>query len=98
MNKKPDLTDFQKNFLLGQGAGQTLYTQKEFEERLAQAKAEIMAIAIQTSKQAVQIERRACAELVMSLANEEDEGEVSTALKNAAMAVLRRLPGQFEEE
>jgi hypothetical protein len=48
MSKKPDLTDFQKNFLLGQGAGQTLYTEKEFEERLAQAKAEIMAIAIQT--------------------------------------------------
>jgi hypothetical protein len=98
MSKKPDLTDFQKNFLLGQGAGQTLYTEKEFEERLAQAKAEIMAIAIQTSKQAIQIERRACAELVMSLANEEDEGEVSTALKNAAMAVLRRIPGQFDGE
>ena len=98
MSKKPDLTDFQKNFLLGQGAGQTLYTEKEFEERLAQAKAEIMAIAIQTSKQAIQIERRACAELVLRLANEEDEGEVSTALKNAAMAVLRRIPGQFDEE
>lgn len=98
MNKKPDLTDFQRNFLLHQGAGQTLFTQKEFDERLTQAKAEIMAVAIQTSKQAVQIERRACAELVMRLANEEDEGEVSTALKNAAMAVLRRLPGQLDGE
>lgn len=96
MSKKPELSDFQRNFLLGKGAGQTLYTEKEFEERLAQAKAEIMAIAIQTSKQAVMIERRACAELVMRLASEEDEGETSTALKNAAMAVLRRLPGQFE--
>lgn len=96
MSKKPELSDFQKNFLLHQGAGQTLFTQKEFDERLAQAKAEIMAIAIQTSKQAVMIERRACAELVMRLASEEDEGETSTALKNAAMAVLRRLPGQFE--
>ena len=98
MNKKVELSDFQKNFLLHQGAGQTLYTQKEFDERLAQAKAEIMSIAIQTSKQAVQIERRACAELVLRLASEEDEGEVSTALKNAANAVLRRIPGQFEEE
>jgi hypothetical protein len=98
MNKKVELSDFQKNFLLHQGAGQTLYTQKEFDERLAQAKAEIMSIAIQTSKQAVQIERRACAELVLRLASEEDEGEVCTALKNAAMAVLRRIPGQFEEE
>ena len=93
-----ELSDFQRNFLLGRGAGQTLYTQKEFEERLAQAKAEIMAVAIQTSKQAVQIERRACAELVMRLASEEDEGEICTALKNAAMAVLRRLPGQFDGE
>ena len=98
MNKKVELTDFQRNFLLHQGAGQALYTQKEFEERLAQAKAEIMAVAIQTSKQAVQIERRACAELVLRLASEEDEGEVSTALKNAATAVLRRIPGQFDGE
>ena len=98
MSKKPDLTDFQKNFLLGQGAGQHLYTEKEFEERLAQAKAEIMAIAIQTSKQAVLIERQACSELVLSLANEQGEGEVSTALKNAAMAVLRRIPGQFDAD
>lgn len=93
-----DLTDFQRNFLLGKGAGQTLYTQKEFEERLAQAKAEIMAVAIQTSKQAVMIERKACADLVYRLASEEDEGEVSTAMKNAAMAVLRRIPGQFDGE
>ena len=98
MNKKVELTDFQRNFLLHQGAGQTLFTQKEFEERLAQAKAEIMAVAIQTSKLEVQIERRGCAELVLRLASEEDEGEVSTALKNAAMAVLRRIPGQFDGE
>lgn len=98
MNKKVELSDFQKNFLLHQGAGQTLFTQKEFDERLAQAKAEIMAVAIQTSKQAVLIERRACAEVVLELADQEDEGEVSTALKNAAMAVLRRLPGQFDGE
>lgn len=98
MNKKVELSDFQRNFLLHQGAGQTLFTQKEFEERLAQAKAEIMAVAIQTSKQAVQIERRACAELVLSLSEAEDRGEVQAALKNAAMAVLRRIPGQFDGE
>lgn len=61
---KVELSDFQKRFLLGQGAGQTLYTQKEFDESLAQAKAEIMAIAIQTSKQAIMIERDACDEMV----------------------------------
>ena len=31
---KVELSDFQKRFLLGQGAGQTLYTQKEFDESL----------------------------------------------------------------
>lgn len=91
---KVELSDFQKRFLLGQGAGQTLYTQKEFDESLAQAKAEIMAIAIQTSKQAIMIERQACAEVVLALAAEEDEGETCTALKNAAEAILNRIPSQ----
>mgnify|MGYP003340224761 CR=1 FL=1 len=89
-----ELSDFQKRFLLGQGAGQKLYSEKEFTEALAQAKAEIMAIAIQTSKQAIFIERQACAELVMDLAAQEDEGETSTALKNAAEAILNRIPSQ----
>lgn len=88
------LSDFQKRFLLGNGAGQTLYTEKEFVEHLAQAKAEIMAIAIETSKQAIMIERQACAELVMSLSDQEDEGETCTALKNAAEAILNRIPSQ----
>mgnify|MGYP003347119013 CR=1 FL=1 len=77
---------FQKRFLLGQGAGQTLYTQKEFDESLAQAKAEIMAIAIETTKKAIFIERQECANVVRALADEEDEGETCTALKNAAEA------------
>lgn len=91
---KVELSDFQKRFLLGTGAGQTLYTDKEFTEALSQAKAEIMAVAIETSRQAVMIERQACADVVLELASEEDEGEVSTALKNAAEAVLNRIPSQ----
>ena len=91
---KIELSDFQKRFLIGTGAGQTLYTDKEFQEALQQAKAEIMAIAIETSRQAVMIERQACADVVLELASEEDEGEVSTALKNAAEAVLNRIPSQ----
>ncbi len=90
---KVELSDFQKRFL-AQGTGQTLYTEKEFNEVLAQAKGEIMAIAIQTSKKAVMIERQACAELVWELASQEDEGETSTALKNAAEAILNRIPSQ----
>lgn len=59
---KVELSDFQKKFF-AQGTGQTLYTAKEFEEGLAQAKAEIMAVAIQTTKQAIGIEREACAQI-----------------------------------
>jgi thiazole synthase ThiGH ThiG subunit len=91
---KVELSDFQKRFLLGQGAGQTLYTAKEFEEALAQAKAEIMAVAIQTSKQAIFIEREACAELIDGLADNEDEGETCAALRNAAEAIRNRIPSQ----
>ena len=90
---KPDLTDFQRKFL-AQGTGQKLFTEVEFNEALTQAKAEIMAVAIQTSKQAVFIERQACAEVVLALAAEEDEGETCTALKNAAEAILNRIPSQ----
>jgi hypothetical protein len=59
---KVELSDFQKKFF-AQGTGQTLYTAKEFEEGMAQAKAEIMAVAIQTTKQAIGIEREACAQI-----------------------------------
>jgi hypothetical protein len=90
---KVELSDFQKRFF-AQGTGQTLFTEKEFSEALAQAKGEIMAIAIQTTKQAIMIERQACAELVAELAAMEDEGETSTALNNAARAILNRIPSQ----
>lgn len=91
---KIELSDFQKRFLLGNGAGQTLYTEKEFNEYLTQAKAEIMAVSIETTKMAIMIEREACADLVQALADAEDEGEVSTALKNAVEAIRNRIPSQ----
>ncbi len=80
---KPELSDFQKRFLLGAGAGQTLYTEKEFSEAMTQAKAEIMAIAIETSKQAVMIERQACAEMVHAAGHTE-----------LAEQILNRIPSQ----
>ena len=83
--------NFEKNIF---SQGQRLYTQKEFDEHLAQAKAEIMAIAIQTTKQALLIERQACSEVCKRLAEQEDEGELSTALVNAAMAIMNRIPSQ----
>ena len=80
---KVELSDFQKRFLLGQGAGQTLYTEKEFTETIAQAKAEIMAVAIETSRQAVMIERQACAEMVQAAGHTE-----------LAEQILNRIPSQ----
>ena len=86
-------SDFQRKFF-AHGLGQKLYTEQEFGEALAAAKAEIMAVAIHTSKQVVFIERAACADLVDQLATEEEEGEVCTALRNAAEAIRNRIPEQ----
>ena len=80
--------------LLGDNNHVKFYTQQEFDASLAIAKAEIMTVAIQTSRQVVMIERQACAEVCKHLAEQEDEGEVSTALMNAAMAIMNRIPSQ----
>jgi hypothetical protein len=90
---KVDLSDFQKRFLLGQGAGQTLYTAKEFEEALAQAKAEIMAVAIQTSKQAIMIEREECARILDDEMAEQDTA-VRGVLEILAEKIRNRIPSQ----
>ena len=80
--------------LLGNSGAVEFYTQQEFDAALAVAKAEIMTVAIETSKKAIMIEREACSELLQKLAGEEDEGEVATALKNASEAILNRIPSQ----
>lgn len=91
---KVELTDFQKKFF-AQGTGQQLFTAKEFEEALAQAKAEIMAVAIQTTKQAIFIERQACAEMAYAyeakLAGKEDDENFNSPLAND---ILNRIPAQ----
>jgi len=58
-----ELTDFQKKFF-ARGTGATLFTQEEFDEALALARAEIMQIAIDTTKTAIAIERDECAKIV----------------------------------
>jgi hypothetical protein len=80
--------------LLGNNGAVEFYTQQEFDAALAIAKAEIMTVAIETSKQAIMIERQACADLVRKLSDDEDEGEVATALKDASEAILNRIPHQ----
>jgi hypothetical protein len=57
-----ELSNFQKNFLAGSGHVE-VFTQKEFDEALTLARAEIMTVAIQTTKQAILIEREECAKL-----------------------------------
>lgn len=93
MTEKKELSQLARQ-LLGNNGAVEFYTQQEFDAALAIAKAEIMTVAIQTSKQVIMIEREACAEVVKRLAEQEDKGEVSTALVNASMAILNRIPSQ----
>lgn len=90
MSEKKELSQLAKTILSGAGHI-TTFTQSEFDEALAVAKAEIMTVAIETTKTAIQIERQACAEVVKRLAEQEDEGELSTALVNASMAIMNRM-------
>jgi peptide subunit release factor 1 (eRF1) len=62
------MSDFQKSFL--SRSGMQVYTQKEFDEQLAVGKAQIMQIAIDTTKTAIAIERNECAKIAMELAKE----------------------------
>ena len=93
MTEKKELSQLAKTILSGAGHI-TTFTQAEFDEALALAKAEIMTVAIETTKRAIFIEREECSNVVKALADQEDEGETCTALRNAAEAILNRIPGQ----
>ena len=88
-----EMNDFQKQFF-SKGTGGTLFTQREFDDALALAKAELIMHAIEATKYAVIIERDECAKLVDSAADSEDEGETCTALRTAAEAIRNRIPSQ----
>ena len=77
-----ELSNFQKQFLAGSGHVQ-VFTQKEFDEALILAKAEIMNVAIETTKQAIFIERDECAKL----ADEAGQAELAEKIRN-------RIPSQ----
>lgn len=70
--------------ILGHGKVMPMYTQKEFDAALTEAKAEIMAIAIQTTKQAILIEREECAKLADECMDIEKLGD----------AIRNRIPNQ----
>jgi hypothetical protein len=57
-----ELSNFQKQILFG-NRGETLFTQHEFDKALAEAKAEIITIAIEATKYAISEEREACAQM-----------------------------------
>ena len=90
MSEKKEMSQLARQILSG-GGHVTMFTQAEFDEALALGKAEIMQVAIETTKQAIKITNEACADLVLELASKEDEGEVCTALKNAAEAIKGRI-------
>jgi hypothetical protein len=83
--------NFEKNIF---SQGQTLFTQDEFNKALTEAKAEIMSVAIQTTKQAMFLERRACAQMLLDMADMEDEGVGCAVLRDAAANIMNRVPSQ----
>ena len=86
------MNNFKTNLL---AQGQTFFTQDEFNKALGEAKAEIMAVAIQTTKQAIFIEREACAQMAYAyeakLAGKEDDEDFNSPLAND---ILNRIPVQ----
>jgi len=70
--------------LLGKSGAVEFYTQQEFNEALALAKAEIMTVAIETTKRAIMIEREECAKLADECLDIEKLGE----------AIRNRIPTQ----
>ena len=73
-------SDFQRSFL-ARGTGNKLFTQEEFDKAVAIAQAEIMQIAIDTTKTAIAIERQECANLVKEWVGDLDLVKISTAIQ-----------------
>jgi len=93
-----DMSDFQKQFL-AKGIGNKLFTQEEFDGELQAAQAEIVAMAIQATKEAVIIEREECAKLVDEFCvkkQDETEGKYGATidLQNIAKQIRNRIPAQ----
>jgi len=76
--------------LLGQSAAVTLFTQEEFDKALAEAYDDFMKYAIDATKQAVLIERKACADIAAGGAGK-DHAELRQQISNE---ILNRIPEQ----
>ena len=92
--KNGAMNDFQKSFL-ARGTGQTLFTQKEFDNVLAVAKAQIMQVAIETTKTAIALEREECAKVCDEILNRMEGIDIhpslTIALTQAAKNIRNRL-------
>ena len=73
--EKKELSPLAKQLLSGAGAVE-MFTQSEFDDALAVAKAEIMMVAIETTKRAILIEREECAKLADECVDIEKLGDV----------------------
>jgi len=83
MTEKKEMSQLARQ-LLGSSGAVTLFTQQEFDEALAVAKAEIMMVAIETTKKAIMIEREECAKLADECVDIEKLGD----------AIRNRIPTQ----
>ena len=70
--------------LLQTSGAQTFFTQEEFDDAIAIAQAEIMHVAVETTKRAILIEREECAKLADECTNIEKLGD----------AIRNRIPSQ----
>ncbi len=72
--------------LLGQSGHVQMFTQTEFDESLALAKAEIMMVAIETTKKAIAIEREECAQVAERLSHSTGDF-IASAIRNRLVKV-----------
>lgn len=97
MTEKKELSQLAKQLLNGSGTVE-MFTQSEFDEALALAQAEIMTVAIETTKQAILIERQACAEVAEQIEKERFDAvgdpRISEFKSEIAEAILNRIPAQ----
>lgn len=91
-----NMTDFQKQFL-SKGVGNRLFTQPEFDEAVRLAQAEIMTVAIDTTKQAILIEREACAKIAHDMEKERSGSSDDKFTSDIARAILTRLETKADD-
>jgi len=80
MKEKKELSPLAKQ-LLGSTGAIEVFTQSEFDDALAIGKAEIMKVAIDTTKTAIRIERSECAKLVREWEGELDLDQIADAIE-----------------